>query len=159
MNKELKKYLHSVEGKLDLPRDIKKRVMADLETSVQSRMEAGQTADQIMEDMGAPAQVAAELNAQMKEFSFAKSPWRWACLALAVISGLAFLYKGLMNWLVAAITYAENQSVGIIGGADGPTAIFVTQSPDSAVYSMLMSGLILVMSIVGFYYLGHIRTK
>ena len=156
---DMKKYVKSVERKLNLPRDVKQRVMTDLESSIQSRMEAGQTDEQIKAELGEPAQVAAELNEQMKEFAYAKSPWRWGCLLLAVISGLTLLYKGFMNLLVAAITYAENQSVGIIGGADGPTAIFVTQSPDSAVYSVLMSGLILVMSIVGFYCLGHIRKK
>lgn len=156
---DMKKYVKSVERKLNLPRDVKQRVMADLESSIQSRMEAGQTDEQVKAELGEPAQVAAELNGQMKEFAYAKSPWRWGCLLLAVISGLTLLYKGFMNLLVAAITYAENQSVGIIGGADGPTAIFVTQSPDSAIYSMLMSGLILVMSVIGFYCLGHIRKK
>ena len=64
-----------------------------------------------------------------------------------------------MNLLVAAITFAENQSVGIIGGADGPTAIFVTQAPEHGAYSMLMSALIMVMGMIGFYYLGHMRKK
>ena len=155
----MKKYMKSVERKLNLPRDVKQRVMADLESSVQSRLEAGQTVEQIKAELGEPVQVASELNEQMKEFAYVKSPWRWACLLLAAVSGLTFLCKGIMNLLVAAITFAENQSVGIIGGADGPTAIFVTRSPDAANYSMLMSGLILVMSIVGFYYLGHIKKK
>ena len=95
----------------------------------------------------------------MEEYTYRKSPWRWACLLLAAVSGLTFLCKGIMNLLVAAITFAENQSVGIIGGADGPTAIFVTQAPGAANYSMLMSGLILVMSVIGFYCLGHIKKK
>ena len=155
----MKKYMKSVERKLNLPRDVKQRVMADLESSVQSRLEAGQTVEQIKAELGEPNQVASELNEQMKEFAYVKNPWRWACLLLAAVSGLTFLCKGIMNLLVAAITYVENQSVGIIGGADGPTAIFVTRSPDAANYSMLMSGLILVMSIVGFYYLGHIKKK
>ena len=155
----MKKYMNAVKRKLNLPGDVKQRVMADLESSIQSRREAGQTEEEIMAELGTPAQVAAELNEQMKEFAYGKSPWRWACLALVVISGLAFAYKGLVNLLVAAITYAERQSVGIIGGADGPTAIFVTQSPDSGIYSMLMSGMILVMSILGFYYLGHMRKR
>ena len=78
---------------------------------------------------------------------------------MAAVSALAFLHKGVLNLLVAAITYAERQSVGIIGGADGPTAIFVTRAPESAVYSMLISALILVMSLVGFYSLGHMRKR
>ena len=112
-----------------------------------------------MAELGTPAEVAAELNGQMKEFAYEKSPWRWGCLALAAVSALAFLHKGVLNLLVAAITYAERQSVGIIGGADGPTAIFVTRAPESAVYSMLISALILVMSLVGFYSLGHMRKR
>ena len=116
----MKKYMKSVERKLNLPRDVKQRVMADLESSVQSRLEAGQTVEQIKAELGEPNQVAAELNEQMKEFAYVKNPWRWACLLLAAVSGLTFLCKGIMNLLVAAITFAENQSVGIIGGADGP---------------------------------------
>lgn len=155
----MKKYMKDVKRKLNLPKDVKNRVMADLETSVRSRLEAGQTQEQIMAELGTPAEVAAELNGQMKEFAYVKSPWRWGCLALAAVSALAFLYKGVLNLLVAAITYAERQNVGIIGGADGPTAIFVTQAPESAVYSMLISALILVMSLVGFYSLGHMRKR
>lgn len=152
----MKKYMNAVKRKLNLPRDVKQRVMADLETSVRSRAEAGQTEEQIKAELGTPAEVAAELNEQMKEFAYAKSAWRWACLALAVVSALAFLYKGVINMLVAAL---EHASLGIVGGADGPTVIFVTQSPDSAVYSMLMSAMILIMSIAGFYYLGHMRKR
>ena len=152
----MKKYMNAVKRKLNLPRDVKQRVMADLETSVRSRAEAGQTEEQIKAELGTPAEVAAELNEQMKEFAYAKSAWRWACLALAVVSALAFLYKGVINMLVAAL---EHASLGIVGGADGPTVIFVTQSPDSAVYSMLMSAMILVMIIAGFYYLGHMRKR
>ena len=155
----MKKYMNQVKWKLALPKDVKKRVMADLESSIQSRMEAGQSREQIMTELGTPAEVAAELNEQMKEFAYARSPWRWACLAIAAVSGLTFLYKGVVNLLVAAITFTEKQSVGIIGGADGPTAIFVTQSPESEAYSVLMAALILVMSLVGFYYLGHMRKK
>lgn len=152
----MKKYMNAVKRKLNLPRDVKQRVMADLETSVRSRAEAGQTEEQIRAELGTPAEVAAELNEQMKEFAYAKSAWRWVCLALAVVSALAFLYKGVINMLVAAL---EHASLGIVGGADGPTVIFVTQSPDSAVYSMLMSAMILIMSIAGFYYLGHMRKR
>ena len=158
-SKEIKKYMNSVERKLNLPRDVKKRVMADLATSVQSRKEAAQTDRQIMEELGEPAQVAAELNEQMKEFAYSKSPWRWVCLALMIVSSLALIYKGGVNLLAAMLASAAQQSVGIIGSADGPTAIFVTQAPESAAYGIFMAVLILLMSAVGFYSLGHIRKK
>lgn len=159
MEKTIERYMNTVRRKLNLPRDVKNRVMADLESSVRSRSEAGQTDREIMEELGTPVQVAAELNEQMREFAYGKSPWRWLCLAMAVVSGLTLLFKGGMNLLTAMLTYAESQSIGIIGGADGPTAIFVTRPPESAIYGILMTALILAMSIVGFYYLGHMRKK
>ena len=61
----MKKYMKDVKRKLNLPKDVKNRVMADLETSVRSRLEAGQTQEQIMAELGTPAEVAAELNGQM----------------------------------------------------------------------------------------------
>lgn len=150
----MKNYMKKVKRKLNLPKDVKKRVMADLETSVRSRAEAGQTEAEIMADMGMPAEVAAELNEQMKEFAYAKSPWRWVCLVLAVISVFTLIFQGGINLMAAILNKA---ALGAIGGADGPTVIFVTTSPDAAGYSMLMLALILVMSLVGFYFLGHMR--
>ena len=152
----MKKYMNDVKRKLNLPKDVKNRVMADLETSIRSRMEAGQSEEQIMAELGVPAEAAAELNEQMKEFAYVKSPWRWACLALAAVSALTLVFKGAINLMAAILNKA---AIGAIGGADGPTVIFVTQSPDAASYSMLMAALILLMSIVGFYFLGHMRKK
>ena len=152
----MKKYMNDVKRKLNLPKDVKNRVMAELETSVRSRLEAGQTQEQIMAELGTPAEVAAELNGQMKEFAYEKSPWRWACLALAAVSALTLVFKGAINLMAAILNKA---TIGVIGGADGPTAIFVTRAPESAVYSMLLSALILVMSRVGFYSLGHMRKR
>ena len=152
----MKKYMNAVKRKLNLPKDVKERVMADLETSVQSRVEAGQDPAEIMAELGTPAEVAAELKEQMKDFAYVKSLWRWACLGLAVVSVFTLVFQGAINLLVTVINGA---SLGVIGGADGPTAIFVTQAPEHGAYSMLMSALIMVMGMIGFYYLGHMRKK
>ena len=79
----MKKYMKSVERKLNLPRDVKQRVMADLESSVQSRLEAGRTVEQIKAELGEPVQVASELNEQMKEFAYVKSRLSAAISALS----------------------------------------------------------------------------
>jgi len=60
-----------------------------------------------------------------------KSPWRFAFLAIAacgaweILGNLAagILYLALPD---PVLTASEAASVGIIGGADGPTAVFVT---------------------------------
>ena len=124
--KKLKKYTKAVKRRLNLPSDVKKRVMTDFESAIQSRKEAGKTDDEIFAELGTPAQVSADLNEQMKEYAYIKSPWRWACFVLIVLCVLNLLHKGYVGLLAALLSFSlYNENVGIVGGADGPTAIFV----------------------------------
>ena len=127
----MKKYTNAVKRRLNLPREVKNRVMADLVSSIRSRQEAGQSDEEILAELGSPAAVAAELNAQMKDFAYQKSPWRWGCLPVAIISLLALLYNGAMELLNLILTsMLSGDNLAIIGGADGPTHIFVTRPQD-----------------------------
>ena len=158
--KKMRQYLFAIQRRLNLPKEIKERVMHDFLSSVQCRKEAGQTNAQIMAELGTPKKVAAEFNEQMQEYAYRKSPWRWACLALAVISGLCLIYRGLPGLLLALFHKTYNaSSIGVIGGADGPTAIFVTTSPDALHYTYGMSTLLLVMGVIGFLALRKIQQK
>lgn len=130
--KKMKRYVNAVERRLNLPKDVKARVMSDFGSSITARREAGQTDEQIYEEMGEPKQAAAELNEQMKEFAYRKSPWRFVFLGAVVVSGVWFVYYGLLRiltYLLFSIEVSDAASIGIIGGADGPTAIFITSSP------------------------------
>lgn len=157
--KTMKKYMTAIERRLNLPREVKARVMSDLQSSIQSRREAGQTDGEIYAEMGAPAQVAAELNEQMKEYAYEKSPWRWAALGAAVFVLLwgfgrvsARLEAAFYTWMLGL-----NHSVGIIGGADGPTAIFVTSQWTLAeLFPWVLAGL---MGLWGFWKLGHLKKE
>lgn len=130
--KKMKRYVNAVERRLNLPKDVKARVMSDFGSSITARREAGQTDEQIYEELGEPKQAAAELNEQMKEFAYRKSPWRFVFLGAVVVSGVWFVYYGLLRiltYLLFSIEVSDAASIGIIGGADGPTAIFITSSP------------------------------
>ena len=157
--KKMKRYMTAIERRLSLPREVKARVMSDLQSSVAARREAGQSDEEIYTDLGAPETVAAELNEQMKEYAYTKSKWRWAALAGAVIAGMMLLFKGLAGLLVwlLNISVNESNSLGIIGGADGPTAIFVTAAPRG--YAWLLWALVLVMCGIGWWRLSHCRQK
>lgn len=129
--KKMKRYVNAVERRLNLPKDVKARVMSDFGSSITARREAGQTDEQIYEELGEPKQAAAELNEQMKEFAYRKSPWRFVFLGAVVVSGVWFVYYGLLRiltYLLFSIEVSDAASIGIIGGADGPTAIFITSS-------------------------------
>ena len=156
--KEMKRYMTAIERRLDLPREVKVRVMRDLQSSVQERREAGQTDNEIYAEMGSPKAVAAELNEQMKEYAYGKSKWRWAALAAAVIAGVMLLLKGVVGLLLLILDLSMNPSadIGIIGGADGPTTIFVTTSTGSG-YDWLVWTLLLALGLTAWWKLGHIR--
>lgn len=55
-------YIRAVMRNLRLPRKIKKRIKNDLLSDFTARMEAGETQEQIIKDMGTPDKVAAEFH-------------------------------------------------------------------------------------------------
>lgn len=155
--KKMKKYCTSIERRLNLPLNVKARVMNDFTTTIAAMREAGKTDEEIYAELGSPKKVAADLNEQMKEFAYRKSPWRFVFLIMAIISGawLAF-YAGMM-WILNLLVGSEAGSLGIIGGADGPTAIFVTTSgPD---WDLLCLAALLVIGLVGYWLLKRRKPK
>ena len=158
MTDTLKKYLTAVKRRLNLPRDVKNRVMTDFASSVQGRLEAGQSETQIMTELGSPKNAAAELTEQMKEFAFRKSFWRWPCLAAGIVSFIAFLTRGI-PLVVLSFPVRQGSSIGIIGGADGPTSIIVTSSyPLNPWYGLLWL-IPVVLGFAGFFLLRRLRRK
>ena len=155
----MEKYLRAVRRRLNMPNELKERVMTDFVSSIEARKEDGQSEESILAEFGSPKQAAKELNQQMKEYTYQKSPWRWACLALAIFSALCLAYRGLPGLLLMLFNKSYNAaSVGVIGGADGPTAIFVTTNttafPTAGIYVLL-----LLMGILGFIALRKINRK
>ncbi len=159
--KKMKKYVNAVERRLNLPREIKVRVMSDFQSSITARREAGQSDAEIFEDLGNPRQAAATLNEQMKEYTYHKSPWRFLFAAAAAYGG-AELLESLIGWLtyffLSAPIWSTGKAgtVGIIGGADGPTAIFVT-TPGWLSYAGPC--LMLILGIWGFLRLRKCKRK
>ena len=79
-----------------------------------------------------------------------KNPWRFVFLAMAVLSGawLAF-YAALQIFARSLISAGEQTGIGIIGGADGPTAVFVTASPGFD-WDPVIAGTVLIAGVAGF---------
>ena len=155
---EVKKYLKTVERKLKLPKKIRAEVISDLVTGICSRKENGEDLGELLQSMGSAAEVAADLNAEMSDMVCCKSKWRWLCLPVGLISLAVILERGITGLL----THTANLTVdflGVIGGADGPTAIFVTSTPGTDAGSLVIAGILLVLSIFGFYMLSHMKHK
>ena len=95
-----------------------------------------------------------------KERDGRKSPRRFAFLALALV-GFWELAGGYLMMLILGITASfptKASTVGVIGGADGPTAIFVTSSVQSWFQYVLAIAMI-VVGIAGFVKLRNPKTK
>jgi len=159
MEKKITHYLRAVRHRLNMPKELKDRVMADFSSSIQVRMENGQSAEAIWAEFGKPKQAAAELNRQMQEYTYRKSPWRWVSLALAIVSGLCLAYRGLPGLLLMLFNKVNNAAtVGIIGGADGPTAVFVTTS-NSIHATIGIYILVTATGLLGFLILRKLKRK
>lgn len=155
----IEKYTKAVRRRLNLPKDVKERVMSDFVSSICARQEAGQSDQQILEDLGSPEKAAAELNEQMKEFAYRKSPWRYLFAAMAAY-GAAKLLKlvigQIIYWTMQIPLRLEGASIGVIGGADGPTAIFVTSAPGTG---HIAAVLLMILGIWGFLRLSRCLKK
>ena len=155
--KELERYLRQISRRLNLPRSVRKRVMSDLRTSVCAQVEDGAGYRDICAQYGAPKTAASGINEEMSVYAYRKSPLRFVCLAVALAAFLGLLLDG-----VAYVSYFfyKSASIGVIGGADGPTSIFVTVSPAQAMTRGLLFLLALTAAgIFGFYRLSRLKKK
>lgn len=153
----IKKYVNSIERRLNLPLNLRARVMNDFSTSICARNEQGESYEDIMKSLGSPDKVAAELNEQLKDFTYRKSPWRFACLLLALCSLMWIIFWGLMPWISTFMSSIASES--IIGGADGPTSIFVTKANIVTWREILVCLVLTALGIFGFVRLSHCKNK
>lgn len=157
MEKEIRNYLAAVRRNLNLPRQLRQRCISDLQTTIQARLESGENWAQIQHSMGAPKAVAAELREQFGEFVYRKSPWRYVCLAVAVGCGLWLAWYLGVTWF-ARLLAGQAASLGVIGGADGPTAIFVTSNPGFD-WDLVIMGALVVAGVAGYWRLCRCKPK
>ncbi len=159
--KKMKKYCNAVERRLNLPLEVKARVMTDFSSSIAARREAGKTDEDIYAELGTPKEAAAILNEQMKEFAYRKSPWRFAFIALAVYGAwelLGTIIAAMLMFFLGSSMASVEGTVGVIGGADGPTAIFVTTIVPGW-YHYVLPAALLTVGILGYLRLKKCKQK
>ena len=123
-----KQYIRQILRRIRVTDKTKRRIRADLLADIAAKEETGRTPQQIQAEMGGPEKVAAEFNAAFEGTDAVlwyrrQRAAQAAAIVLAVVAAVEFLlspgawllYIGLMG-----------SGVGIIGGADGPTSVYVT---------------------------------
>ena len=147
-------YLAHVSRRLRFPKETRKRICSDLHTTILAKLEAGFSEKEILRELGDPKALAAEFHAQMPELIQKNTPLRFVCLAAAILSALVLCGKLLLHFFVDDFINGMTRSIGIIGGADGPTSVFITTSVSGrATAELLLWLIILIVGIVGFYLL------
>ncbi len=147
--KSVTHYVKAVERHLSLPKKIRRRVLSDLLTGMCARNENGESYQEILASMGTPTQVAQGINEEMADFAYRKSPWRFLFLGLSIVCCFLLLYYFMIG-----------DTLGAIGGADGPTVIFVTSSfPAFFQFQILSVIVLLIVGILGFLLLRHLKPK
>lgn len=152
----VKRYVNAIEARLALPMRDKVRVMTDLSSTIEARREAGESYEEIMADMGTPDEVAAQFNEEMAPGARTLPPLRFVPLALGVLALIPALIEGFSGILLARALGSAG-TIGVIGGADGPTAIYVASALSDAdpwgVFCMvaLFAPAALAVTLIGWY--------
>ncbi len=161
MENKLKTYLRRVSRRLNMPADVKRRVLEDYESGLRGRLEAGEPEEQVFRS---PKEAARMLNEQMKEYTYRKSPWRFLFLGAAVLCAARYIPAALLWGCLAVLSLFPpstvvhpEASVGIIGGADGPTAIFLTASPVGGLWWLLVPAAVLLICFLGYRHFSRLK--
>lgn len=136
--KKIKSYVNAIERRLRLPLKMKQRVNMDLGTDIHARMESGKSADEVIEELGTPEEVAGRLNKEMEEYALPKNK-TWSAIFLVLLV-LTAAYTIFVLW---ESIYLQ-KFISIIGGADGPTSIFITGKMVSPWQRMFFMGTVVL---------------
>lgn len=117
------RYIKQVKKNLMVPAAKRKAVLRDLEEAFASAAEHGETQQQVIARLGTPEQFAAGIEEQLgidrkKRLKTRTIVWTTICLVIAVVGFFIYLTIRQQQELIGAM--------GVIGGADGPTAIIVS---------------------------------
>lgn len=139
------KYIKQVKKRLAVPSSKRKTVLQDLEKTFASAAENGETEQQVIARLGTPEQFAAGIEEQFgidrkKRLKTRTIIWTTICLVVAVI--VFSVYLTIQQEMIGAI--------GIIGGADGPTAIIVSGSGiDVPLVMLMIAATAVVLAVIG----------
>ena len=107
----------------------KREIVRDLEEIFSSAAEHGESQAEVIARLGAPQDYARAMEESLG--TDRKAILRRRALCAMIPPALLAPVFWLLYRIARPFSYSEKMSVGIIGGADGPTSILITTSPAS----------------------------
>ena len=141
------RYIKQVKKQLMIPASKRKAVLRDLEEAFASAAEHGETEQQVISRLGTPEQFATGIEEQLgvnrqKLLKTRTVVWTIIWLVVAVVGFLVYLTIRQQQEL--------NGALGIIGGADGPTAIIVSgPGIDVPLVMLMIAAAAVVLAVIG----------
>ena len=141
------RYIKQVKKQLMIPASKRKAVLRDLEEAFASAAEHGENEQQVIRRPGTPEQFAAGIEEQLgvnrqKLLKTRTVVWTIIWLVVAVVGFLVYLTIRQQQEL--------NGALGIIGGADGPTAIIVSgPGIDVPLVMLMIAAVAVVLAVIG----------
>lgn len=144
---EIKKYINEIKHLIKAPNSMKKRISADLAQDINARIEKGESFADIRQDLGTPVTAAASFNTELCDCIDRGSKWQYLFLGFLALLCVFAIAMSFLHGKSAA------SSIGIIGGADGPTSIFLTYDIPSLTFSIIIPFISVALSCVAAYLL------
>lgn len=141
-------YIKQVKKNLVVSGNAKKEVVRDLEEIFASAAEHGESEGLVIERLGAPEEYAQEASRAFGCES--KGQKAQIGIILKVLVAALSLVFGVFSVVLYGLTKSPLSSVGIIGGADGPTTIILANpsSPDAGWLFLVLAGIALFVFIL-----------
>lgn len=127
------------------------------EELISDLMENGMSEEEAVNSLGNVKDIADDLMQNMDQDKFVKrDKFLIALVTLDVILMIINIFHYLVNNLLGSIFFSESEisSIGVIGGADGPTSIFVAakitspSSVDAMVVAMVCAMVVTVIYVI-----------
>ena len=153
-----KQYIRSVSRTLVCSAKQKKEVLRDLEEIFTSAADHGETEAEVIGRLGSPENYAkaAEEGLGVNRKAVLRRRALLSILPPALLAPILYL----MYKIARPFSFHEQMSVGIIGGADGPTSILISTSPTTPLFAPLLLVLcILCAAAAAFALIWYLRKK
>lgn len=66
---------------------------------------------------------------------------------ITILLGLTYIFKNIIFRILLRVSSGESDAIGIIGGADGPTAIFIATKEGLSLQNLMLI-LILIFGVI-----------
>ena len=133
------RYIRQALRKMKVSPQKKKEIARDLEEIFASAAEHGESEQAVMERLGTPEEYAAGISGQLP--GKRRSVLRLTFIAATAALSSCFMFLGIcMRTATIREPKGGSASIGIIGGADGPTSILVTAGEMNPSQAFLWAG-------------------